>query len=682
MNQTAQQIAGTDALTEVTSFLKNAARYIHQGNITRALEEILHAREIHPSVMHLRAYEEYVRSMLTKQRERVEAGFDATLALKQVTDEFLPVLDKIVALALNEIRREAAAAEKQKEIAALQQQKETEAQREAELRAAAIAKKISVYLSRAREFREKNDFHNALNELARAFILDPTDHRIKQAEEEIKRQQEERRVQEEREHYTRRHEERQQRRRLFEEWQAQRQKEQVHQRKQEEEGYKKARERKIHEYLQVAQTLFSLGKIKEALSQIAFVLVIDPLNEAALELNKQYRNVQISPKKREEKSPQQKKAEVNNEETVHQEVQIHLDAAKQLLKEKRYSDARKAIAQARVAAPDKVEITIVEQAIAQAEESESRQREEEMKQAREAELHRLAIEQQQREIQLAKTELDLKKMKQEEDLTLNLSKARGYLSQYKFEEALRYLNAAFRSNPFDQEVMNLQREIIETQKKSMQNLRVAGRTEPQSTKGEGENVQEVMGKVFATVEQYRQQHRYKDALDTIAQAYKRNPLNNTLPVLEREIQQEYVEYEERERRAAEIRERELHIKKSLANARESASRESYGEAMAWIEQALSVDKDHAETMHLKTEIERLQRSVNEQKVLKEKEQVVQTHLNRAKDLRDEKRTAEALFEVELALWLQPDHPEALKLRSQLKGEKDISVKTREAEKSV
>lgn len=682
MNKTAHQTAGTDALTEVTSFLQNAALYIRQGNIMTALEEILHAREIHPSVMHLRAYEEYVRSILTKQRERVEAGLDASLALKQVTDEFLPVLDKIVTLALNEIKREATVAEKQQEIAALRQQKEAEMQREAELRAAAIAKKISLYLSRAQEFRRKNDFHNALNELARAFILDPTDNRIKQLEEEIKKLQEEKRLQEEREQDIRRHEEQQQRKRLFEEWQAQRQKEQIQQRKQEEEGYKKAREQKIHEYLQVAQTLFSMGKIKEALSQIAFVLVIDPLNEEALELNRQYRDAQISSNKRDEKKLQRKETEGKKEETLRNEIQMHLDAAKQFLKQKKYSDARNAAAQARIAAPDNDEIIVIEQAIAQAEEEESRQREEEIRQAREAELHRLAIEQKQREEQQEKAEREQKKKKQEEELSLNLSKARGYLSQNKFEDAIRHLNAAFRSNPFDQEIMNLQREILEAQKKQMQSKRVTGSPVSQSTVGQTEDAQAIMEKVVTVVEQYRHQHRYKEALDALAQAYKQNPLNNTLPVLEREIQKEYAEFEEHERRTGEIREREVRIKKSLANARESLSRESYGEAMAWIEQALSVDKHHVETLHLKAKIEQLQRSVNEQKARKEKEQVVLTHLNRAKDLNDEKRTAEALFEVELALWLQPDHPEALKLRSQLKGIKDVTVKTRDTEKSA
>ena len=74
MQNISQKIIGAEHLSEVIAFLKNADKFIRQGDIHGALDEILHAREKNPTIMYARAYEEYVRSVLLKQTEESSLG--------------------------------------------------------------------------------------------------------------------------------------------------------------------------------------------------------------------------------------------------------------------------------------------------------------------------------------------------------------------------------------------------------------------------------------------------------------------------------------------------------------------------------------------------------------------------------------------------------------------------------
>lgn len=674
MQNLSQKIIGAEHLTEVITYLKNADRYVREGNIQKALEEIMHAREKNPTIMYARAYEEYVRSILLKQRQHGDAGSQAPQSLESIINEFLPTLDKILELAIKEIKRSAVTAYKQKEMLALRKRREEEAQREEEMRIAGISKKISLYITHAQELQEKKDFHNALNEIARAFMLDPTDERIQQLEEEIKEQQEEYKREEETENARYQRSEQKRRQFLFEEWQMQRQREKELQKKQEEDAYKQARAQKIREYLQVARTLFSERKLEEAMSQLAFVLVLDPLNEEVLGLNWQIREEQTQ---RNNARLAQKQLQIEEENkkklAIREGIRKHLVRAEKYLGEKKFTDALRIITQAYFIDPTNEEVATVERNILAAEEEETRRLEEERKRIdderrrkQESELHRLAIEQQKREQLKEKIDLEAKQLKEQEEVLLCLSKARGYLSQNKFDEALSQVALAFKINPFDEEITKLQREIVDVKRKGRQVP-----STPQEISSENESIvdedrRSAVRQFILSAKRLQQQKMYKEALDEIAQGYRNDPLNEELFALEGEIQQEYIQYDEQQRVERESSERNTAIKKSLATARECISRESYGEAFAWIDYALSFDMQRYETLQLKDEVEKAQRAIDERKANEDKELVVQVHLSRAMEYLTQKRISEATLEVDLALRLNPSHQGANAMRNRLK----------------
>jgi len=674
MQNLSQKIIGAEHLTEVIAFLKNADTQVRQGNIHLALEEIVRAREKNPTIMYARAYEEYVRSILVKQKQQLIDGVNNNESQNNVIAEMLPTLEKILDLAIKEIKQSAVSAFKQKEVLALRKQREEEQFREEELRVKGITRKISAYLNRARELQNKNDFHSALNEIARAFMLDPTDERIQQLEDEIKEQQQAVKQKDERENAGRQKEEQERREKLFVEWQQQRQREKELQKKQEEDAYKQARAQKIREYLQVVRTQFAEGKLDEALSQLAFVLVLDPLNEEVLSLNWKIREAQAEQNKKTlELRQQQMEQEAKKMEAIRAGVQKQLLKAEECLSEKKYQDALRIITQAYFIDPTNEETAALERRIIAAEEEDTRRQEEERKQLeeerrrkQEAELHRLAIEQQKREQLKEKVDLEAKQLKEKEEVLLCLSKARGYISKLKYDEALSQVAAAFKINPFDEEISKLQQEILTLQHKE----KMAGRAQfasivPEEKSRDSER-EKTIRKHIQTAQKLRSQLLYKEALDEIAQAYRHDPVNEELFALEGEIQQEYLKYEERQQMEKENSERTSAIKKSLATARECFAREAFSEALAWIDYALSFDMNRFETLQLKAEVEKAQRIMDERKKNEDKELVIQFHLSRAMEFMSEKKLSEATLEIDLALRLNPSHKDILALRSHLK----------------
>ncbi|MCK9408101.1 MAG: hypothetical protein M0R68_03105, partial [Bacteroidetes bacterium] len=148
MQNISQKIIGAEHLTEVIAYLKNADKYIRQGEINRALDEIMHAREKNPTIMYARAYEEYVRSVLLKQTDLSDNGVGTT-SKESIIEQLMPTLEKILDLAIKEVKRSAISAYKQKEVYALQKQQEQEQRTEEQLRSASLVKKIADYLKHA-----------------------------------------------------------------------------------------------------------------------------------------------------------------------------------------------------------------------------------------------------------------------------------------------------------------------------------------------------------------------------------------------------------------------------------------------------------------------------------------------------------------------------------------------------
>ncbi len=680
MQNLSQKIIGAEHLTEVITFLKNADKYIRQGDIHAALEEILHAREKNPTIMYARAYEEYVRSVLMKQTDESENGENSKAAVIQ---QLMPTLEKILDLAIKEVKRSAVSAYKQKEVFALQRKQEEEQKFEDQMRIRGIAKRIADYLQRARDLQKHHGYHDALNEVARAFMLDPTDERIQQVEEEIKAAQEVYNKQQESLIRVKQMEEAKRREKLFAQWQQQRQQEKIREEQQREEAHKQARSQKIREYLQIARGLFAEGRIEETLSQLAFVMVLDPLNEEVLSLNWKIREAQ---EKKQEQNlairKQQLEEDRKKTEIIRQTVKKNLEKAEEYLSLNRFSEALRVITQAYFIDPTSDEVIVMEKRILAAEEEMLRteeirrkQEEDERKKRQEAELHRLSIEQQKREQIRERIDMESKMLKDEEEILLFLSKARGYLSQGNYEEALNHVGQAFKINPFDEEIGKLQREILDNQRKAKLARRPAMNILTETEQPGNREAIAAIAMHKEKANELRRQFRYQEALDEIAQAYRHDPTNETLFALEGEIQQEFLKYEEEQHKVQESTKMDQGVRKSLAMAREALSREDFGVALAWVDYAASFDMKRYEVLQMRDEIERAERKMEEQKANEDKELVIQFHLSKAMEFMSEKRNFEAIFEVDLALRLNPSHKGALSMRKRLhetSGESVIS----------
>ena len=72
-----------------------------------------------------------------------------------------------------------------------------------------------------------------------------------------------------------------------------------------------------------------------------------------------------------------------------------------------------------------------------------------------------------------KVDLEAKQLKEKEEVLLCLSKARGFMSKSKYDEALSLVAAAFKINPFDEEISKLQQEIFTAQQKE----KIGGRSQ-------------------------------------------------------------------------------------------------------------------------------------------------------------------------------------------------------------
>ena len=678
MQTISQKIIGAEHLTEVIAYLKNADKFIRQGDIQSALDEIMHAREKNPTIMYARAYEEYVRSVLLKQTE--ERGQEEG-AKESVIQQLMPTLEKILDLAIKEVKRSAVSAYKQKEVYALQKKHEEDQRQEEILRGKGIAKKIADYLQRARQREAQQDFRNALNEVARAFMLDPTDERILQIEEEIKTAQEDHDRREASLNSIKGQEENKRREQLLGQWQFLREQEKEQEIRKKEEAYKQARSQKIREYLQIARGLFGDNRVEEALSQLAFVMVLDPLNEEVLSLNWKIREAQN--KKQEENialKKQQQEEEKKKAEMIRITVQKNLEKAEEYLSQKKFSEALRVITQAYFIDPTNEDILTCEKKILVIEEEtlriegdKQKLAEDERRRKQESELHRLSIEQQKREQIRERIDVESKLLRDEEEILLFLSKARGYVSQGNYDDALRQIAQAFKINPFDEEIAKLQREILDGQKKAklLKKPSLQMLVEPESASDH--QTAETIRQFIENAQKFRGESRYQEALDEIAQAYRHDPMNESLFSLEGEIQQEFLQYEEKQQREQESFKMDQGVKKSLAMAREALSREAFSEALGWVDYAMSFDMKRFETLQMRDEIERSQRQMEEKKSNEDKELVIQFHLSKAMEFMSEKRTFEAIFEVDLALRLNPNHKGAASLRKRLNELSNESV---------
>lgn len=676
-----------EQLKEVAAYLKLADKLVREGNYTAALEEIAKARAKDPRNLYALAYEERVRSLVTQQKAEKKAE-EAGKA--QAAPQPLPAaLEHISNLAIVEAQRSAAVAAKQEQEMLLRKKEEEERRKQEEMRRKAIEAKIQAFLQRAMEYEAKGEFNRALDEITRAYLLEPANEKIHELENRILRAQEEARAREEAERIRRQQEEERRRQEALKAQLARLQQEKEEKRRKEEEARKAAQQQKIKQYLQHAHELYSSGHYDEALSELAFVVVVDPLNEEVLSLERKIREAQeLEQQKQLELYRKREEEQRKKREAIIAAIQKHIENAERLAAQGKFSDALRVITRAYVLDPinealqncEKQILAAQEEAMRKAEEQ-RRLEEEAIRKQQEEELRRLEQLERERALLGESAESEAKRRADKERIFQYLTKARRYLNEGRFEDALGEVALAFIVNPFDEDVKHMEQDILAAQEKK--------KAEEAALLGKEEELAPVLDdtaeKIAALLEEASRlasEHEYGKALDEIAKAFLLDPLNETIQKFEAQLQKEFHEYQEEQRRKKEEEARATAIKGHIQRAKDFLEHEAFDEALAEVAGGYSYDPDNQELKQLEKTIQEAyaawqQRQEEEQQRLQLEEMILS-----AKKYLSKHDFENALMEVTRAMVIDPNNEQLKALEAEIEAAQEEDEARRRQEENT
>lgn len=647
-------------LKEVAIFLKQADKLVREGNYASALDEIAKARGRDPRNLYALAYEERVRSLLTTQKEK-KAEAESNSQPEPPAQPLPTALEHISNLAIVEAQRSAAAAVKQEQEVELRKKEEDERKKNEELRRQAIESKISTFLSRAHDYVAKEDFNRALDEVARAYLLDPANEHIHELEDHIRKAQEEARLHDEQERLRKHEEEEQKRQEMLKAQIVKFQQEKEEKRRKEEEARKHAQHQKITQYLDRAREFFNNGRLDEALSELAFVVVVDPLNEDVLNLEHQIRDAQdneqqeqlVLLRRREEEQRKKREAIVTA-------IQKHIENAGKLAEQQRFSEALRVITRAYVLDPVNDALQACEKRIAAAQEEAldraqvRRQVEEEgVRRRQEEELRLLEQTERDRATLGENVETEAKRRTDKEKIFAYLTKARTYLSEERFEDALGEVALAFIVNPFDEDIKHTELEILTAQDKKKAEEADA-RSVPTEQEDVHDDTAERIAACLTNAEKFAEEHEYSQALDELAKAFILDPLNTSIQGYENQLQHEWHAYQEEEHKKSEEELRLKALATHIQRAHDYLEHGAFDEALAEVAGGYSYDPNNDELKNLEEKTQAAYQQWQEQQGEKEKDIQIQELLLKAKQLLVNDRFDDALTIVTQAMVLDPE----------------------------
>ena len=660
-----------EQLKEVAIFLKQADKLVREGNYTTALEEIAKARGRDPRNLYALAYEERVRSLVAAQKDKkpeLSAGGNQKPAEPQPISA---TLEHISNLAIVEAQRSATVAAKQEQDAALRKKEEEDRRRNEELRHQAIETKIAAFLERSKDYLAKGDFNRALDEVARAYLLDPANDKIHAAEDLIRKSQEETRLRIEQERIRKQQEDNEKRQELLKAQVARMQQEKEEKRRKEEEARNQAQQQKISQYLNRAQEFLSSGRLDEALSELAFVVVVDPLNEEVLSLERKIRDAQEQEQAEQlEQYRRRDEEQRKKREAIFTAIQKHIENAERLAGQQKWSEALRVITRAYVLDPMNEALQACEKRIQTAQEEalsiaeEQRQLSEEtVRRQQEEELRRLEQAERERAMLGESAETEAKRRADKEKVFLYLTKARGYMSDGRYEDALGEVALAFIVNPFDEDVKRMEQEIITSQnKKKAQETATAeedAAAMPADESGEQISIH------LADASQYASEHEYSKALDEVAKAFMLDPLSEAVQKFEFQLQKEFHEYQEEQHTKQEEESRQTAINKHKTRAKEFLDREAFDEALTEVIDGYSYDPDSEELKSLEQQIQRAHQTWQEKQAEEEKNTKIEDFVLKAKEHLNKELFEDALKTITEAIVLDPQRDTLKAIESEI-----------------
>ncbi|MDP1677017.1 MAG: hypothetical protein Q8L88_09125 [Bacteroidota bacterium] len=673
-----KSIPMSERLKEVAQLLKHADKLVKEGDLSTALEFIAKARSYDSRHLYALAYEERVRTLLNAKNledaKKKSAGISPA-APSEGEQKIAPMLQHLSELAITEVQHSATVAAQHEQAVELQKKEEKQRSKDDELRRSAIESKIAAFLTRANGYFEQKEFNRALDEIARAYLLDPVNEKIQLLEETIRKRQEESRREDEAERQRKTEEERQRRQELLKFQSLQIQKEKEDKLQQEEQDRKRAQEDKVQQYLLQVNELFQANKLDEALSELAFVVVIDPLNEEVLrleqkilELQERQQQVQLEQYQRQMEERQKKR------EMILVTIRKHISNAETLAKQQKFTDALRTITRATVLDPLNEELQESERRILAMQEEHYRQ-DEESKLSLQAQIHAqqeeelLRIETTGRE-QVLLGETEETRVRQQNDkqkIQHFLERAKQFLSERQFEAALGEVALAFIINPFDDDVKQVEQTIV-VERETFQSQE---RDQVQQVHDDlQKNKNTASAKIrmhLMEAERLRSIQQFSKAFNEVAKAFILDPLNEDIQEYEQQLQVEFDAFLTEEFNRKNVEEQTKMISRNLQHAAELEERGLFEESLSEITSGLSIDENNQQLLEMKDRVTAALLRWQELHREETRNLEIQKLLIIAREYLMVEKFDEAKIAVNKTLELSPEHAESLLLLSEIES---------------
>jgi hypothetical protein len=674
-------LPASERMKEVALLLKQADKLVKEGDLAQALELIAKARSYDSRHLYALAYEERVRTLLNaKQAEEAKRGNkpagsavsppSPTAPAEQTAEQKIaPSLQHLSNLAIIEAQHSAAVAAQQEQAVELHKKEEEAKSKNDEMRRTAIESKIAAFLTRANGYFQRKEYGRALDEIARAYLLDPVNEKIHTLEDTIRKAQEDSRRDEETERQRKMEEDRLKRQELLKSQSQQYQKEKEEKVKREEQERKRAQDEKVKQYLQHVNELFHANKLDEALSELAFVIVIDPLNDDVLRLEQRILEMQEKQQQLQlEQYQRQLEERQRKRETIVATIRKHIANAEQLAKQQKFTDALRTITRATVLDPINDELQECERRILAMQEEHFRREEEskrelqdQIRRQQEEEIRRMETTDRERVLEGESEEVLARQRADKEKIQSYLARAKKFLGERQFEVALGEVALAFIINPFDADVKKVEQEILserEAHQAMHQNML------QQSLRDEEKSRNEADAKIrmhLGEAERLRSMRQFSKAFNEVAKAFILDPLNLEIQTFEQQLQAEFDEFlaEEHHRRTRD--EKSKVIDRHIQHATEFLERDLFEEALSEVNSGLSEDEHHQDLQALKQKIT----AAADQWKVRQREEArnleIQKLLVVAREYLTVEKFEEANIAVRKALEFDPNRAESLAL---------------------
>jgi hypothetical protein len=517
--------------------LKLADKFVKEGNYEAALNAIAEARRVDPTNPYAIAYEERVRTLLHQQKQAAQAG-DPARRTQAGPPQSAPQLEALSRLA---IEKQRPAAPPASPAPAPRVNDDEERKRSEEARRNAIRAKCNASIANARGFLAQEEFDRALDELSRALLLEPDNLEIVQMQTQIATAKEEarKRREEEKAALSAAEEKRMQEQLRAEAERIQKERED---RKRKEEGARTlVQQQKVVQYLSQAKSLLAAGRFQEAQNELAFVVVIDPLNPQVAELTEKIRSA-IEAKRQAELEEFRRKEEEERKrrEALQQAIAKQCESALVLSQQGDFNEALRVLTRAYVIDPGNDGLQQCENAVLAAQEKALQAERERRKVAEDAARQNEEQDRRKREL-LAREQLlkgapddsEAEKIEKQERCKFHLARVRELLTEGQFESALAEVALAFLADPFSDDVKEAEQAVV-----NAQSGRASESADSSPQAAEPAIDMAAIAEHVAEAERLRGTGEYSRALDELVKAFLIDPLDPSILACENAIKAE------------------------------------------------------------------------------------------------------------------------------------------------